>query len=258
MDLQSLILSLSSSPASTAICIPASDGAAVRQAKAATEQDIQAKAAAPKQAVPSKNVDKSSVSEEGVAKGSGASPLAVQPFLKKGANSLRQKQLRFEMATHPKVAEAFAALPSQSSTSSVRYQPSPKSFPRFAVSSATPAQSSPELALSPVSDVSDAHLPYPPNAHPRLLLLLPELCFDRSPLAAQRVVGSWLDDSTRSRSLRLVCLCEMHIARPHGPSSSPLILWHRCSHQGFPVAAAKGAFPLIQLCIATSCWSSFT
>jgi hypothetical protein len=73
------------------------------------------------------------------------------------------------------------------------------------------------------------------------LLLLPELCFDRSPSAAQRLVSSWLDDSARSKSMRLVCLCEMHVARPHGPSSSPLILWHRCSHQGFPVAAGKGA-----------------
>jgi hypothetical protein len=32
----------------------------------------------------------------------------------------------------------------------------------------------------------------------------------------------------------------MHVARPQGPTSSPLILWHRCSHLGFPVAASKG------------------
>lgn len=253
LELQSLILSLSTSPSATChvdessprssstappprealLHTPATDRAAIYQAKAAPGHGDQEKTGGAKKVAPSAAADEA-------VEGSSPSPRATRPFLKKGTNSVRQKQRRFEIAKQLKEAEAHSSSPAQSPISPARYQASSMNSPRFAAATPVPASTSREIARSAVPDVSAPRLPYPPNAHPRLLLLLPELCFDRSPSAAQRLVSSWIDDSTRSKSMRLVCLCEMHIARPHGPSSSPLILWHRCSHQGFPVATAKG------------------
>jgi hypothetical protein len=191
-------------------------------------------------------------------------------FLKKGSGSLRQKQRQIDGAIprvnsspkQPRASDFAPTVPtilSRSSISPVISPSSSKSSPHVGISSPELEQSSrqassmhPPTARSPVSRApATAHYdPYPPDAHPRLTLLLPELCFDRSAGAANRVISSWLDHEgrisiNRSRAMRLVCLCEMHVARPLGPTSSPLILWHRCSHLGFPVAASKGRDPSI-------------
>lgn len=183
-----------------------------------------------------------------------SSSSAKKIFLKKGANSLRQKQRHAELAIalvdpSPKQSTQPVALyadsSSWSSISPIRPLSASKSPHRTRTSSRERQRSVPDPARSLAVAVSKpAPDPYPAHAHPRLTLLLPELCFDRSPGAAHRLVSSWLDEgrmpTTRSKSMRLICLCEMHIARPQGPSSSPMILWHRCSHQGFPVAPSKG------------------
>jgi hypothetical protein len=195
-------------------------------------------------------------------------------FLKKGTNSARQKQRRAELSIalsdsspkQPRPPHAAAQSPSSRSSlspstlssgraaaaaglPSIRKSKSPpptRNSPRRPERSNQNAATSPQPARDAVEVVPvPPRDPYPADAHPRLTMLLPELCFDRSPGAAHRLISSWLDEgrvcSTRSRAMRLVCLCEMHIARPQGPSSSPMILWHRCAHMGFPIAASKGA-----------------
>ena len=216
----------------------------VEQASLQTEAGVASK----------KNTLKITAVDKNEFENSTSSSSAKKAFLKKGTNSLRQKQRHAELAIalvdpSPKQSTQPVALHANSSSlspiSPVRPLSASKSPHRTRSSSREHERSLPQPTRSPAVALSKPPPdPYPAHAHPRLTLLLPELCFDRSAGAAHRLVSSWLDEgrvpTTRSKSMRLVCLCEMHIARPQGPSSSPMILWHRCSHQGFPVASSKG------------------
>jgi hypothetical protein len=253
LELESLILSLNSSPVSRPpVDVSVSETSSIALSShedvrhpppstSARELSLVSAAAPHQRAPPLQSAD-----DVEVATPSANSASAPQEFLKKGTNSMRIKQRRSKVdGTRQKsIADQESkdntpgnAISSFTSLSPVRSSPSSKS-PYAGLSSPDVNSLNRSLAHANSSDA------YPPDAHPRLALLLPELCFDRSPGAAHRLIGSWIDEGRASSSLssamRLVCLCEMHIGRPYGPSSSPLILWHRCCHQGFRVAAHKG------------------
>jgi hypothetical protein len=262
LELESLMLSLAASPAAAD---PTADAAASEislRAFPVSASHSESKNAGQSVLQLARVVTRQDVCDEAVGTDDGignrnSAPRTAKEFLKRGANHARQKQRQSTgtfKSSSPKHQETADAPPTASSISHPYKSPlpSPPSSNRPHSAPLPPLEferSSRESARHHAPPPLNAVLtpprePPPPDAHPRLTLLLPELCFDRSPGAAHRLVCSWLDEgrvsSSRSSAMRLVCLCEMHIARPQGPTSSPLILWHRCSHQGFHVSAAKG------------------